>query len=110
MISLPSNTWTAAADRKLIKVYDKQLDETKQALAKLIEKDAILKAKIEQLCQIKGLALLSVATIIAATNGFTGFENIRQLVSFAGYDVVENHGGARALGESGRKNKNLKKG
>jgi transposase len=59
---------------KLIKVYDKQLDETKQAIAKLVEKDAILKAKIEQLCQIKGLALLSVATIVAETNGFTGFD------------------------------------
>lgn len=80
---------------KLIKVYDKQLDETKQAIAKLVEKDAILKAKIEQLCQIKGLALLSVATIVAETNGFTGFENIRQLVSFAGYDVIENQSGSR---------------
>lgn len=81
---------------KLIKVYDKQLDETKKEIAKLIEKDANLKVKIAQLCQIKGLALLSVATIVAETNGFAGFENIRQLVSFAGYDVVENQSGQRA--------------
>lgn len=80
---------------KLIKLYDKQILETKQAIAKLIKKDAVLKPKIEQLCQIKGLAQLSVATIVAETNGFTGFDNIRQLVSFAGYDVVENQSGKR---------------
>jgi transposase len=80
---------------KLIDFYDKQIDETKQEIAKLVEKDSVLKPKIEQLCQIKGLGLLSVATIVAETNGFTGFENIRQLVSFAGYDVVENQSGNR---------------
>ena len=92
---------------KLIKLYEKQINETKQEITKLIDKDPVLKPKIEQLCRIKGLALLSVATTVAETNGFTGFENIRQLVSFSGYDVVENHGGARSLGESSRKNKNL---
>jgi transposase len=80
---------------KLIKFYDKQIDETKQEITKLIEKDPILKPRIEQLCKIKGLGLLSVATIVAETNGFTGFENIRQLVSFSGYDVVENQSGNR---------------
>lgn len=70
----------------------------------MIKKDPVLKPKIEQLCQIKSLAQLSVATIVAETNGFAGFENIRQLVSFAGYDVVENHGGARALRETRGKN------
>lgn len=95
---------------KLIKLYDNQLEETKQEIAKLIEKDHILKPRIEQLCKIKGLALLSVATIIAETNGFTGFENIRQLVSFSGYDVVENHGAARAVWKSSRKNQNFQKG
>jgi len=80
---------------KLIKFYDKQIDETKQEITKLIDKDTILKPRIEQLCKIKGLGLLSVATIVAETNGFTGFENIRQLVSFSGYDVVENQSGNR---------------
>lgn len=55
-----------------------------------------MKTKIEQLCEIKGLATLSIATLVAETNGFTGFENVRQLISFAGYDVVENQSGQRA--------------
>ena len=32
---------------------------------------------------------------MAETNGFTGFDNQRQLVSYAGYDVVENQSGKR---------------
>lgn len=39
-----------------------------------------LKKKIEQLTRIKGVGLLSAATLVAETNGFTGFENIRQSV------------------------------
>lgn len=81
---------------KLIKLYDQQIDQIGKQITKLLEKDGALKAKIAQLCQIKGLALLSVATLVAETNGFTGFDNLRQLVSFAGYDVVENQSGKRA--------------
>ena len=79
----------------LIKLYDKQIEQIGEQMEKLLAKDAVLKAKIEQLCQIKGLGLLSVTTIVAETNGFEGFDNLRQLVSFAGYDVVENQSGKR---------------
>ena len=42
---------------------------------------------------IKGLGIQAVATIIAETNGFELFKNISQLVSYAGYDVIENQSG-----------------
>lgn len=81
--------------QKLIDLYEKQIQEVHQQIVKLLEKDPILKEKIVNLCRIKGLGLLSVCTIIAETNGFTNFENARQVVSFAGYDVVENQSGKR---------------
>ena len=62
----------------------------------LLSADLVLKNKIDQLCQIKGLGLLSVATLVAETNGFEGFENLRQFVSFSGYDVIENQSGLRS--------------
>ncbi|WP_256432986.1 transposase [Spirosoma foliorum] len=71
-----------------------------KAIQELIEGDIVLKAQVERLTAIKGLALLSVAVLIAETNGFENFANQRQLVSYAGYDVVENHGAARAVGQS----------
>ncbi len=80
---------------KLIKLYDQQVEQIAQEMQNLLSRDLILKNKIDQLCKIKGLGLLSVATLVAETNGFEGFENLRQLVSFAGYDVVENQSGLR---------------
>lgn len=80
---------------QLIHLYDKQLKEVEKTLKKLIQADEPLRVKVERLCAIKGLALLSVATLVAETNGFTGFDNQRQLVSIAGYDVVENQSGKR---------------
>lgn len=77
----------------LITVYDQQLLALEQAIAQLIKEDPVLKARIEPLIAIKGLALLSVAVLVAETNGFEGFTNQRHLVSYAGYDVVENQSG-----------------
>ncbi len=80
---------------KLIALYEKQMTDIGKAIEKLLGDDQKLKASIDRLCAIKGLGLLSVATLVAETNGFTGFDNVRQVVSFAGYDVVENQSGQR---------------
>lgn len=80
---------------KLIKLYEQQIQQIAHQVTKLLQEDTVLKAKIEQISQIKGLGILSAVTIVAETNGFTGFENVRQLVSFAGYDVIENQSGKR---------------
>ncbi|WP_093829248.1 IS110 family RNA-guided transposase [Spirosoma endophyticum] len=77
----------------LVKIYDQQLTALEEAIAQLVDDDPILKPRIERLVQIKGLALLSVAVLVAETNGFEGFTNQRHLVSYAGYDVVENQSG-----------------
>src|SRR5690606_16125345 len=51
--------------------------------------------KVMNICKIKGIANLSLATVLAETNGFELFENAKQLVSYAGFDVVENQSGSR---------------
>lgn len=81
---------------KLLAVYEQQLVSLEKAIHQLIEQDAILKEQVERLTAIKGLALLSVAVLIAETNGFEGFANQRQLVSYADYDVIENQSGNRS--------------
>ncbi len=77
----------------IVVFYNQQLAELEKAIAALIEADTDLKPRVERLVAIKGLGLLSVAVLIAETNGFEGFANQRQLVSYAGYDVVENQSG-----------------
>ena len=76
-----------------IKLFNKQLKELDKLIKNLIESDEIIKQKVGYICKIKGLGLLTVATILAETNGFELFKNYKQLVSYAGFDVVERESG-----------------
>jgi transposase len=76
-----------------IKLLDKQLDELSEEISNLIDTDEKLNEKYSHIDPLRGISKLSWATIIAETSGFETFENQRQLVSYAGYDVVENQSG-----------------
>lgn len=88
-----SDKFTLKQLDNLIKLYEKQIQEVNKEIEIFLAKDAILQNKIDKISKIKGLGLLSVSTLITEINGF---ENVRQLVSFAGYNVVENQSGKRA--------------
>jgi transposase len=79
----------------MIRLLDKQLESIQKEVGKLVESDAELKRKLAHITLIKGAGLMSAVTVIAETNGFALFENQKQLVSYAGYDVVENQSGKR---------------
>ena len=53
----------------------------------------MVKEKVQNICQIKGVGLLTLAAVLAEINGFELFRNYKQLVSFAGFDVVERESG-----------------
>jgi transposase len=76
-----------------IKLLEKQLTELSEEISNLIDADEKLREKYCHIESIRGISKLSWATIIAETSGFETFENQRQLVSYAGYDVVENQSG-----------------
>lgn len=80
---------------QLMDVFDQELDKVKQLIEDHINSDQEVKRKIDKVCTIKGVGLLSAATVVAETNGFELMNNIPQLVSYAGYDVVENQSGKR---------------
>jgi len=79
--------------KQIIRLCEKQLKETEQAIAKTIKEDHVLNQHYQNISAIKGISLLSFAVIAAETNGFVLFENAASLVSYAGYDVVENQSG-----------------
>jgi len=79
----------------LIKEIEKQLSEIKDKIEDAIKKDDKLNQRADNVLSIKGIGMLTVATVIAETNGFQLFDNQRQLCSYAGYDVVENQSGKR---------------
>lgn len=81
--------------KELIALTEKQLDQIKERIEELVRKDEKISGRFNNILAIKGLGLLSLATVVAETNGFELFENERQLTSYAGYDVIENQSGKR---------------
>lgn len=74
--------------------FDKQnLKKVSQKLNEDIKADPELKRKFDIVTKIAGIAILSAATVVAEYGGFETFSNHKQVVSFAGYDVVENQSG-----------------
>ena len=86
-------------DRKTLKRLRQQLRLLEKQI-KGVEQDEQLLQKVEQICQLKGLAWISVLTIIAETNGFQLVSHKSQLVSYAGYDVVERQSGSSVKGKT----------
>ena len=78
---------------KLITFLKNQLKEVTAEIKKHWQSNVEMKNKFDELCKIYGISIVSASTIIAETNGFELFENYKQVVSFAGYDVVENQSG-----------------
>jgi transposase len=85
---------------KMLEFLKKQITEVEQEITKLISSDPEIKAKVDNICTIKGIGIITAATIIAETNGFALIKNKAQLVSYAGYDVVENQSGTSINGKT----------
>lgn len=87
------NSDVVEQQKEIIALIDNKINETEKLISKQIEGDKELHERYKKISKIKGLSLLTIATVIAETNAFTLFKNHRQLVSYAGYDVVENQSG-----------------
>lgn len=78
----------------------RQVKQVEKNIAQQVEQDPMLKERIEKACQVKGLGLITVATVVAETGGFELFTSRGQLTSFAGYDIVERQSGSSIKGKT----------
>jgi transposase len=82
---------------KMLKKHVASLESDKQKLQKRVESiidgDQLLKERIGKITTIKGIGIQSAAVIVSELNGFALIQNQAQLVSYCGYDVVENQSG-----------------
>jgi transposase len=90
-----NNKTVAKQLNKIIKLFEKQLHELDKTIENHISSNPEVQQKVTNICKIKGIATLSLATILSETNGFELFESTKQLVSYAGFDVIENQSGNR---------------
>lgn len=79
--------------KSTLRLLEKQLEELQTEISGMVENDEKFRRKYSHFKPVKGIGKLSWATVIAETNGFETFENQRQLVSYSGYDIVENQSG-----------------
>ncbi len=79
--------------KQQIKFIEKQIADLEPVIEAHIAADEEVAAKVKNICRIQGLGIQTVAVILAETNGFILFKNAPQLVSYSGYDVIENQSG-----------------
>lgn len=98
--------------KKMLALMDKQVNEIAREITLLVEAHPELHEKIKKVCTIPGIGLITAVTVVAECNGFNLIRNSKQLVSYAGYDVVEKQSGTSVLGKShisGHGNKHIRK-
>lgn len=78
-----------------VELLDSQLKEIDKSISNHIKSDAAVQNKCKNILAMKGIGILTLATLLAETNGFELFKNYKQLTSYAGYDVVEAQSGTR---------------
>jgi transposase len=81
--------------KQTVQLFEKQLKELDKIILTHIKSNKEVAERVKNICTMKGLGVLSVATVLAETNGFNLFKNYKQVVSYAGYDVVEAQSGTR---------------
>ena len=74
--------------RKEIAFYNQLIKEIESSILDLLKSDEQIWRKVENINQVKGYGIMSIAKILAETNGFALFRNHKQLASYAGLDVV----------------------
>ncbi len=95
-----------------INLLKKQKAEILKQIQTLIASNKELQSKVEKVTSIPGVGILTAATIIGETNGFSLVQNKRQLVSYAGYDVMNQESGTSVKTKSRiskRGNKHIRK-
>jgi len=95
--SLPITIKRLQANIAFLKKQQKQVEKQ---IKEMIKSDSELNEQAENICSIKGVGLITFATLVAETNGFAQFTNRAQLVSYSGYDVVEKQSGSSVNGKT----------
>jgi transposase len=95
-----------------VKLLDEQEREIKKEIAEFVRTDRELHKKIDLVTTIPGVGSLTAVIAIAETNGFELIRSKKQLVSFAGLDVVGKDSGTSVKGKpriSKKGNRHLRK-
>lgn len=85
--------------KERLKLLNKQEKEIKSDIQKCLDSNETVKQIVENICTIPGVGQLTAVIILAETNGFELIKNKKQLVSYAGFDIMEKQSGTSVNGK-----------
>jgi transposase len=88
-----TNEEVLKVSKEHVEMLDQLIKKTEGILLNQVQQDKELYERISKIAQVKGLGIITVTRVIAETNGFLLFNSIRQLVSYAGLDVIQDESG-----------------
>ncbi|MEZ4784106.1 MAG: transposase [Candidatus Kapaibacterium sp.] len=78
-----------------LRFFASQIREVEQQITEVLHNDDDFRGRIKQLQTIKGVGLMTIATILAETNGFALVRSVKQVISYAGLDIVHQESGTK---------------
>ena len=88
------------SNKTMIRTLKQQIQKCEEEIEKLIKSDEWLWSKMKKVLSIKGVGITTASIIVAETHGFEFVQNIRQLTSYAGLDVVKRESGTSVMGKT----------
>lgn len=76
-----------------LKFLAKQIKSAEANILEALAQDPQIKERIDKVCTLNGVGIITAATVVSEANGFVLFKNKAQIVSYAGYDVIQNQSG-----------------
>lgn len=76
-----------------IQFYEDEIAVLEEQIEAVVKSNEELYERVHKVATLKGVGPITIITIICETNGFHLVRNIRQLVSYAGLDIVFNESG-----------------
>ena len=86
--------------KQRLKLIEQQIKQVEKQLNQCIDKDPMLKERIDKIWLVKGLGIITVVSVIAETAGFDLFTSQSQVASYAGYDIVQRESGSSIKGKT----------
>lgn len=83
-----------------LQLAEEHITAIEKQIQALIAEHEQLYQKFACVCSIKGVGLMTAATVVGEADGFSMTRNARQLVSYAGYDIVEKQSGTSVRGKA----------
>jgi transposase len=84
----------------ILKELEKQINQCEKEIEKTLMSEEWLAEKVNKIITINGVGLITLAIVIAETQGFALVSSRKQLASYAGYDIVQVESGTSVKGKT----------